>query len=304
MDVSGGRQVLKIGDGFLLNGDSVNFGDADLGDDFDRGGSYYLAARKAFDKTAVLRLGGASGWRSDLLWLKSDNRAQADTELAALSVEHVADAGTLGLDWIRTLDVNERFATAAQAERKDMDTVSLRGKSGLGIQNLNLAFEYATQDRDSGREDAWYLEGSWTFADAPWSPVATYRYSRFSEAFDPLFYGFSRGYGTWYQGEVAANYAGPFNSNTAVQHVGLKATPREDLTLGALFFDFDTLDNDLGDLSGRELDLYVEWAVNDHLLISPLVGFYKPQKSVDDGGTQLGSDDLNTYLQLTMASFF
>ncbi|MNP68561.1 hypothetical protein D3C76_1645370 [compost metagenome] len=89
-----------------------------------------------------------------------------------------------------------------------------------------------------------------------------------------------------------------------MQHVGLKATPREDLTLGALFFDFDTLDNDLGDLSGRELDLYVEWAVNDHLLISPLVGFYKPQKSVDDGGTQLGSDDLNTYLQLTMASFF
>ncbi|WP_430472540.1 hypothetical protein [Zestomonas insulae] len=304
VDISGGRQVLKIGDGFLLNGDSVNFGDADLGDDFDRGGAYYLAARKAFDQTGVLRLGGAKGWRGDLLWLQSDNRAQAETELAALTVEHVADIGTLGVDWIRTLDVNERFASEAQLERKDMDTVSVRGTGGLGVENLNLAFEYATQDRDSGREDAWFLEGSWTFADVAWSPTATYRYSRFSEAFDPLFYGFSRGYGTWYQGEVAANYAGPFNSNTAVQHVGLKATPRENVTIGALFFDFDTLDRDLGDLSGRELDLYVEWAVNDHLVVSPLVGFYKPESSADEGGVQLGGDDLNSYLQLTVATFF
>ena len=42
-------------------------------------------------------------------------------------------------------------------------------------------------------------------------------------------------------GEVAGNYAGPFNSNTGVHHVGLKATPREDITVGALFFDFDTV---------------------------------------------------------------
>lgn len=176
--------------------------------------------------------------------------------------------------------------------------------AGWGVENLNLAFEYATQDRDSGRENAWYLEGAWTFADVPWKPTATYRYSRFSEAFDPLFYGFSRGYGTWYQGEVAANYAGPFNSNTAVHHVGLKATPRDDLTLGALFFDFDTLDRDLGNLSGQELDLYLEWTVNEHLIISPLVGLYKPERSASEGGLQLGNDDTNTYLQLTVATFF
>ena len=304
VDISAGRQLVKLGDGFLLNGDSVNVGDADLGADFDRGGAYYLAGRKAFDQTAVVHVGGTQGWRSDLVWLKSDNRAQAETELAAATLEHVGTAGTLGLTWIHGLDVNERFATAAQLERKDMDTVSVRGSGGLGVENLNLAFEYATQDRDSGRENAWYLEGAWTFADVPWKPTATYRYSRFSEAFDPLFYGFSRGYGTWYQGEVAANYAGPFNSNTAVHHVGLKATPRDDLTLGALFFDFDTLDRDLGNLSGQELDLYLEWTVNEHLIISPLVGLYKPERSASEGGLQLGNDDTNTYLQLTVATFF
>ncbi|CAD5110270.1 alginate export family protein [Zestomonas carbonaria] len=305
VDISGGRQMIVVGDGFLVQGDPVNFGDVDLGADFDRGGAYYLAARKAFDQTAALRLGGSEGWRGDLIWLKSDNRAQAETELAIATLEHVAEPGTLGLTWIRGLDVNQRFAEIMGLEERDgMDTVSLRGSGSLGVENLNLAGEYVTQDKDSGRENAWYLEGSWTFADVAWAPTATYRYSRFSEAFDPLFYGFSRGYGTWFQGEVAANYSGPFNSNSKVHHIGLKATPRENLALGALYFDFDTLDTDRGNLGGRELDFYVEWMVNDHLLISPLIGFYQPDRSAERSGLQLGGDSTNTYLQLLVGTFF
>lgn len=304
IEFSAGRQEVIVGDGFLIKGDALNFGDVDLGENYDRGGAYYLAARKAFDKTAVLRVGGEKGWRGDLMWLGSDNRAQADTELAVATLEHVADEGTLGLTYIKGLDVDERFATPFQLERDGMRTVSLRGAGSLGVKNLNLAFEYATQDRDSGRENAWYLEGSWTFADAPWSPTATYRYSRFSESFDPLFYGLSRGYGTWFQGEVASNYAGPFNSNTRVHHVGLKVSPRESLTLGALYFDFDPIDRSLGNLGGREFDLYAELAVNEHVFISPVVGFYKPEKSANQGGLQLGSDDTNTYLQLIVGTSF
>lgn len=305
VDISGGRQVIVIGDGFLIQGDPVNFGDVDLGADFDRGGAYYLAARKAFDQTAALRLGGNQGLRGDLIWLKSDNRYQAETELAIGNLEHVSEAGTLGLTWIRALDVNQRYAEIlGLEERDDMDTVSLRGRGSLGVENLELAAEYVTQDKDSGDENAWYLEGSWTFADLPWSPTATYRYSRFSEAFDPLFYGFSRGYGTWFQGEVAANYSGPFNSNAQVHHVGLKATPRDNLTLGALYFDFNTLDDERGNLGGRELDLYAEWMVNDHLLISPLIGFYQPDRSAEEGGLQLGGKGTSIYLQLVVGTFF
>ncbi|MDX1369291.1 hypothetical protein [Pseudomonas sp.] len=305
VNISGGRQVISLGDGFLIQGDAVSFGDVDLGADFDRGGAYYLAGRKAFDQTAVLRLGGDQGWRGDLIWLKSDNPAQAETELAIGNLEHVAEFGTLGLSWIHGLDVNQRFAQILGLEQRDgMDTVSLRGRSGLGVDNLELAGEYVTQDKDSGRESAWYLEGSWIFAEVAWTPTASYRYSRFSEAFDPLFYGFSRGYGTWYQGEVAGNYAGPFNSNTQVHHVGLKAAPRENLTLGALYFDFDPLDQSQNNLGGRELDVYLEWMVNDHLLISPLLGFYQPDRGNDQGGLQLGGDGTNTYLQLVVGTFF
>ncbi len=305
LDISAGRQVLTLGDGFLVQGDPVNVGDVDLGADFDRGGAYYLAGRKAFDQTVALRLGGSEGWRGDLMWLKSDNRFQAETELAIANLEHVGDLGTLGISWIRGLDVSQRYAEIIGLQERDgMDTVSLRGRGGLGVENLELAGEYVTQDKHSGRESAWYMEGAWTFAETPWSPTVSYRYSRFSEAFDPLFYGASRGYGTWFQGEVAANYAGPFNSNSKVHHVGLKATPRDNLTVGTLYFDFDPLDQTRGNLGGRELDLYLEWMVNDHLLISPLLGFYKPDRGSDQGGLQLGGNSTNTYLQLLVGTFF
>lgn len=305
IDISGGRQVVTLGDGFLIQGDPVNLGKVDLGANFNRGGAYYLAARKAFDRTAVLRLGGSQGWRGDLMWLKSDNHYQADSSMAVANLEHVGDAGTVGLSWIHGLDVDRRYAQIMGLEHRDgMNTVSLRGRGNLGVQDLEVAGEYVTQDQRGTRENAWYLEGSWTFSQLPWTPTATYRYSRFSKDFDPLFYGLSRGYGTWFQGEVAANYAGPFNTNTQVHHVGLKAKPRDNLTLGALYFDFDTLDTDQGNVGGRELDLYVEWMVNDHLLVSPVLGFYKPERSADNGGMQLGSRDTGTYLQLVIGTFF
>lgn len=303
-DISGGRQEVVVGDGFLIKGDALNLGDVNLGDNYDRGGAYYLASRKAFNHTAVLRVGGDRGWRGDLMWLDSNNRAQAETELAVATLEHVADEGTLGLTYIKGLDVNKRFATPFQVERDGMETASIRGTGSLGEKDLNLAFEYATQDRDSGRESAWYLEGRWTFSEVPWSPTATYRYSRFSESFDPLFYGLSRGYGTWFQGEVASNYAGPFNSNTRVQHVGLKANPVESLTVGALYFNFDPISKNESSLGGDEIDLYAEWMVNENLMISPVVGFFKPDRSADRGGLQLGSNDTNMYLQLIVGTFY
>jgi hypothetical protein len=305
MDFSFGRQNVMVGDGFLINGDALNIGKGLADGEFNRGGAYYLAARKAFDQTAVLRLGGQQGWRGDLMWLKSDNRAQAKTELYVGTLEHVADAGTVGLTFIRTRDVDERYASPAQLEREGMKTYSLRGAGSAGVENLSLSGEYAFQDRDQGNDEkAWYLEAGWTFADVAWSPSVTYRYSRFSEGYDPLFYGFSRGFGTWFQGEVAGNYAGPFNSNSGVHHVGLRANPLENLSVGVLWFDFDTLDRDRGDFSGRELNLYAEWGLTENLVVMPVVGLYQPKKSAEEGGTQLGNNDRNLYSQLVFAFQF
>jgi hypothetical protein len=305
VDLSFGRQNIVVGDGFLINGDALNMGKGLADGEYNRGGAYYLAARKAFDQTAVLRLGGKQGWRSDLMWLKSDNRAQAKTEMYVGTLEHVAPEGTVGLTYIDSTKVDMQYASPIQAERDGMKTYSLRAQGNAGVTNLFLSGEYAKQNKpNTASENAWYLEAGWTFSDIAWAPSANYRYSRFSKGFDPLFYGLNRGYGTWFQGEVAGNYAGPFNTNSRIQSVTLKAAPLESVSIGAVLFAFDTLDRDQGNTDGHEIDLFAEWRVNAHLTVMPLIGLYQPDKSAENGGTQLGNNDRNVYSQLVFATTF
>lgn len=310
LDLSFGRQNFVIGDGFLINGDALNLGDNRNGGglDFDRGGAYWLAARKAFDQTAIARIGGGSGIRSDLFWLSSDNNAQADTELAGVNLEYVASFGTFGLLHISGLDVDDQYAQALGLTNRDgQETTSLRYQGNAGIEPLFLSGEIVSQDQGDSTSkdaDAWYLEAGWSFKDAAWTPRINARFSQFDEGFDPLFFGFNRGYGTWFQGEVAANYAGPFNTDSDVLNVDVKAFPTPELAIGALYFDFSDTNQSSGTLDSQEIDLYAEWAVHENLFLSPVIGFYKPEKSVSNGGTQLQDDDLNTYAQLTAVISF
>jgi hypothetical protein len=294
--------VVKVGRGFLINDDGPNLGKGPADGRLNRGGAYYLAARHAFDQTAVLRLGGQDGMHGSVAWLKSDNRAQAETELTAATLDYTAKAGTLGLTWIHGIDVNDRWASDFQKQRKGMDVYSIRGEGDAGIENVSLAFEYAWQDKDAGPEKAWYAEAGYTFASVAWAPKLTYRYTRYSQKWDSLFTGQSTGYGTWFQGEVAGNYAGPFNSNTGIHHVGLKATPLENLTLGALYFDYNTVrKSNALNLDARELDVYAEWVVNEHLIVTPLVGLYKPDRDATTGGNQVTGNGTNVYSQVSVA---
>ncbi|MGH8367882.1 MAG: hypothetical protein ACRESB_20695, partial [Pseudomonas sp.] len=214
VDLSFGRQVIMLGDGFIINDDGPNFGKGVDDGKFNRGGAYYIAARHAFDQTAVLRLGGKDGVHGSVMWIKSDNRAQANTEMAAGTLDYTAAPGTLGLTYIHGISVDDRYANDLQKQRAGMNIYSLRGAGNAGIENAHFSFEYAWQDKDAGPEKAWYTEGGYTFAALPWSPDLTYRYSRYSKNWDAMFSGFNRGYGTWVQGEVAGNYSGPFNTNT------------------------------------------------------------------------------------------
>ncbi|MEH6470337.1 MAG: hypothetical protein V7752_03730 [Halopseudomonas sp.] len=306
IEISVGSQNFSIGDGFLINGDSLNFGKGFEGipgaPDFDRGGAYWLAANKAFDKTAVLRLGGQAGLRSDVFWLESDNAAQGMMELAGINLEYVNDMGTVAVAYIEGLDVDADSAGFMGLTHRDgQQTLSVRGQGNAGVDGLFLSAEFVDQSQgDTTRTDAdaYYVEAGWTFADAPWSPSVNYRFSSFDSGFDPLFFGFNRGYGTWFQGEVAANYAGPFNSDAEVQHIALKAAPSETLALGALWFDFSDTTGGTGGLNGQEIDLYAEWVAHDHLIISPLLGFYSPDNSDTSGGSQIGNSDTNTYFQV------
>lgn len=302
LDVSAGRQAITLGDGFLIAGDALNLGDA-LGDELDRGGAYYLAGRQAFDRTAVVTL-GHSGWQGQLAWFESDNPAQASTEMAALVLAHDHGSGLVEATYLRGLGVDEAQADDFLAERDGMDVYGVRLEQRLLDEALTLRGEFAHQRKDT-RENAWALEPAWTFSELPGQPTLSLRYSRFSEAWDPLFYGFTRGYGTWFQGEVAGNYAGPFNSNAEVWRLGLEGAVNESLNLGLLAYDFSSRDTlDQPDMGGREYNLYAEWLPTDWLYISPLLGWYAPDSSVSQGGIQLGDDDTSFYAQLLVGVFF
>lgn len=300
IEISAGRQNITLGDGFILNGDSLNFGEA-IDKELSRGGAYWLAGRKAFDKTVMVKVGGDDGLRSDIFWFESDNKAQGRPEMAGVNLEYVTDTGTYGAMYLKGLDSNPTGIAGGAFDNLQRDgqrTVTLRYQGNAGVENLFLSAEYANQSSGNNTPDgnAWYAEAGWTFADTTWSPTLTYRYSTFDEHYDQLFTGFNRGYGTWFQGEVWANYAaaGPGNTGVDIHHVGVKANPSELLTVGALFFNFDNTSNHPARTDAQEFNVYAEWVANDHLIISPLLGFFKPDAA---NGPQ-GNTDTNTYFQV------
>ncbi len=317
LDVSVGRQGFQLGDGFLIAGDAISLGEGldPLGVDVDRGGAYYLAGRKSFSNTAIVNYDPDGPLRGDLFWLQSDNPYHQDTELAGINLEMVDDSkGTLGLSYLNVLDVDRGADLALWDQRDGMDVISLRGQGSLGVEDLFLSFEYVDQSGgDTAVENdayAWYVEAGWTFSNQPWSPGVNVRYAEFSgdeantgdnEAFDPLFFGFTRGFGTWYQGEVASNYAGPANSGNEVQRVEFTLAPRADLQLAAQYWDFSARD-DAADLDGQEIDVYALWSINDQFVFSPLIGWYKPEG--DDVIASQGNDDSNLYVQAVLMYFY
>ena len=205
---------------------------------------------------------------------------------------------------MRGLGVDKAQADDFLAQRDGMDVYGLRFEQRILDEALTLRGELAHQ-RKNTRENAWALEPAWTFSELPGQPTLSLRYSRFSEEWDPLFYGFTRGYGTWFQGEVAGNYAGPFNSNTEVWRLGLEGSLNESLHLGLLAYDFSSRDTtNQPDMGGREFNLYAEWLPIDWLYVSPLLGWYSPNKSAAQGGIQLGDDDTAFYAQLLVGFFF
>ena len=310
LDFSFGRQQFQLGDGFLIAGDRINLGKGldVLGVDVDRGGAYYIAAKKSFGNTAVLRVDPDGPLRGDAFWLKSNNPYHQDTELGGLNVEYVSEThGTLGLSWMKVLDVDKGTGLGIFDRRDGMRITSVRGQGSLGVENLFLSFEYVDQRGGSdvvrNDADAWYVEGGWTFAELPWSPTLNYRHARFSadkadtarnEAFDPLFFGLSRGLGTWFQGEVASNYAGPANSGNKVDRLELTLAPRADLSVTLQYWDIRSI-GDAADLDGREIDLFAFWQINDNFTFVPLVGIYEPRGG--DVKALQGNDRRNVYLQ-------
>ena len=317
LDLSFGRQMFQLGDGFLIAGDAISLGKGlePLGVKVNRGGGYYLAGRKSFGNTAIARIDPEGPLRGDVFWLQSNNRFHQDTELAGVNLEYVSDEwGTAAFSYMKVLDVDKGAGLGIWDQRKGMNVYSVRGQGNAGVDNLFLSAEYVAQRGGStdvkNHAYAWYAEAGWTFADVAWSPTLNFRHARFSgedpssaknKAFDPLFFGLTRGLGTWFQGEVASNYAGPANSGNKLNRLELMVQPREDLTIGLQYWQFDRLGKG-PEVAGREVDLFAFWEINDNFIFSPLIGVYKPRGS--DVRAAQGNSKRNVYLQAVLMYFY
>jgi hypothetical protein len=293
IDVSIGRQEFAIGDGFLL---------ADGNADCCRDGTYYLAPRLSFDNSAILR----AAWmpfRADLFLLRTDKQSGRN-ELGGINLEALEPGiGTIGAAFFKIGDSNPA-AIAGLSTRDGMKVFDVRaqGTPVPGHPEIFLSAEYARQTNSNPaptkRLDAvgWYGEAGYTFSEVPWTPSLSYRYAHFSgddanttnksEAFDGFRYGASRGWGTFFHGEIAGQYM-LYNSNENLHQVHFKLKPSADVTIGAIgyIFHYDRKNSVAkatggtgvtSDHFGNELDVYIDWAPLPWLAVTGAVGLFQP----------------------------
>lgn len=309
IDITYGRQNFCLNDGFLVCSDEPNLGNTTAYPHkyaTKRGGAYYLAAHKDFKNTAILKIAQNKVINGSIFTFKSNQPIQMQSQFIGGNLNY---RDNLSLIYLHNTSLNDSYADPAilgqNAYRKHINVYSILGHNQALIQNTDLSFQYAYQDKkNNDHANAWFVRSAYTFSKYLWEPTISLRYSRFSSKWDNLFVGGSE-YGTWFQGEVAYNYAGPFNSNVQVVQIGAKFTPRSSLTFGALYYNFRTLEkNNSLNLSANEIDLYSLIAVNKNINISPVIAFYKPSKSSSDQGLQNGNNHLNIYSSLVFTMNF
>lgn len=290
LSISYGRQNMQIGDGLMIW--DGNF-------DMETKQAYWLAPRTAFRRAGLLQV-DSENYHSDLFYLKTDYTWE-NTGLIGLNLERKNFyTGKLSALLIHVL--NSTFGKF-HIIRDGMNVYSLSFSelSPPKLENLDFwgNFIYENGSGKQGSIDAygWYLEGRYEFSDWAWKPSVSYRYLNFSgdnnptdsnsRSFNALFYGYSRGWGSWYQGEIVGAYY-LFNSNMQTSMVRAALAPTDKLGIGAIFYHFDLNSNNYygAPVTSRrfadEVNLYADLTLTEHVSMSAVYAVAAPNK----GGTQ------------------
>jgi hypothetical protein len=283
-DFTVGRTQYQLGNGMLLY---------DGGADGGSRGGYWTGARKAFEFAAIGRF-KPGNHTLEAFYLDKDDMPEADSDskLWGLNYEYaIGEDTTLGATYMAwTADPDEA------PQRDGLDVYNLRAYTApfAGLKALSFEAEYAIEDNgDALDSTAWNALAAYQFS-SPWAPKLSYRYAFFegddpetdkNEAFDGLLTGFSD-WGSWWQGEIAGEYF-VSNSNLISHQLRLHVTPSEAISTGLIFYDF-LLDEpeSLGpqvtsDDVAQELDWYMDWSVNDNVLISFVAAVAEPGDAIE-----------------------
>jgi len=278
-----GRAPYTIGKGFLLWDGAAEGGS--------RGG-YWTNGRKAWKMAAIGRF-SPNAHTVEGFYLEKNDLPEEESHSRAWGVNYEwAPAGstTLGASYLRCA----------------ADAAALPGRDGLNVFNVraftaplpktpDLAFEFEYALQENGalvQSNAWTLKTAYQLSAVPWKPTLSYRYAYFqgddpgtarSEAFDPLFLGFSD-WGSWWQGEIAGEYF-VSNSNLVTHQARLHLEPTESLGTGVIAYRFlldrpEALGSDLTSRDvGFELDWYMDWKIR-RFTISAIAAFADPGAAV------------------------
>jgi alginate export protein len=280
-----GRQNYNIGTGFLINDGAEDGGE--------RGG-WYLAMRKAFTEAVVASL-DSDKWLFEAFRLENHPRKGGPLgEAYGVNVEYkFGEEASLGTTY---MGVESNVPGSVKLDVYSA-RASWRGESGFGV-----AGEYADETSSQISSRGYYGEVSYAFENPSWSPVLSYRYAHFDgdnpatpidERFHEIAYGFTD-WGSWYPGEITGEYA-LGNGNLISSLLRVQLAPREDLTLNAMLYKF-TLDRPLsfGVLSkdwGDELNFTAEWQVNEHMLVTGVLGALFPGEAARQYVRAASADD-------------
>lgn len=295
LSISYGRQNMQIGDGLMIW--DGNF-------DMETKQNYWLAPRTAFRRAGLLQL-DSSNYHSDLFYLKSDYTWE-NTGLIGLNLERKNFyTGKAAAMFIHVL--NSDFGKFhIIRDQMNVYSLSFSELSPPNMENLdfwgNVIYENGSGKQGNIDAYGWYLEGRYQFSDWAWKPALSYRYLDFSgdndpadstsRSFNALFYGYSRGSGSWYQGEIVGAYY-LFNSNMRTSMARVALSPSDKLGIGAIYYHFDLNSNNYYGVPvthhgfADEVDIYADWTLNDHVSMSAVYAVATPNK----GGVQAFGDN-------------
>ena len=284
LDFTLGRSPYKLGHGLLLY-DGTSEGGT-------RGG-YWTNARKAFEFAAIGRY-KPGNHTLEAFYLDRDElpESESDSKLWGVNYEYAfGEDTTLGATYMKwSADPSVR------PERDGLDVFNVRAFTAPfpNFKALSFEAEYAVEDNgDALDSTAWNVLAAYQL-DMAWQPKLSYRYAFFegddpttsaNEGFDGLFTGFYD-WGTWWQGEIGGEYF-LSNSNLISHQLRVHAKPNDAISTGLILFDF-LLDEPASLAPGvtsddvaLELDWYMDWTVNDNLILSFVAAIAEPGDAIE-----------------------
>lgn len=308
IDLSAGSQDYILGSGLLL---------ANGTDDGGFRGSYWIGSRTVFVNTLIARI-NSDGFKFEGFYLENNPRNPDNKKrYTGMNIEYnYNDIANFGFSYIN----NDDYGGSLTAETNVYDfRVDVKPLPDT-LPGLSLSTEYVHQLNNKFTDvdplnPTLYLYGEmgkktvsggfgqieYKFADVPWQPALSYRYSAMQKGFDFMQFGFKT-WGTWFQGEIT----GEFISDTTdlfTHTTRLVVKPVDDVTVNLIYLNFKFDDPAVWGVNstkfGNEVNLLADWSVNSTVDLAAGIETFLP----DTGGKEVYGGNKMWVQGMVYASF-